>query len=48
MPLPVPCVTGLIGGTVEVQWVVLGTPISRCTSYPGISASNRLLVTVGT
>lgn len=46
VPLPVPCETSLVGGTLVAQWWVLGGPTAPCLPG-GITFSNRLSATVG-
>jgi hypothetical protein len=47
LPLAIPCDLGLLGGTVHVQWAAFPTAASPCPSFPAVSFSNRLALTVG-
>jgi hypothetical protein len=47
LPVPVPCDPNLVGGTLEVQWWVVGTPSTPCGFLAGLGFSNRLHATIG-
>ena len=44
---PIPCNPTLAGITLEFQWVSFLTSQNPCPGAPGLSASNRLQVTIG-
>ncbi len=46
-PYPVPCEPAFVGLGLETQWVSFNTAFSPCPSAPGLSASQRLRVTMG-
>ena len=41
-PLAVPCQAGLLGFTMQAQWLVLGAPNSPCPLLPNAAATGRL------
>ena len=46
-PYPVPCDPSFVGLCLETQWVSFNTAFNPCPSAPGLSASQRLRVTMG-
>jgi hypothetical protein len=46
-PLPVPCLTPLLGNSIEAQWYVINLGGNPCPVVPGINLSNRLKITIG-
>jgi hypothetical protein len=46
-PVPIPCESALIGGQLQAQWLVVNLAANPCPIVPGISASNRLGITIG-
>lgn len=45
-PFPVSCAAAFVGLTVEFQWVSLFTPANVCPLAAGLSASNRVQITL--
>jgi hypothetical protein len=45
--VPIPCSPSLIGGVLEVQWLVVGVPTSPCPLAPGLGLSDRLHLQIG-
>ena len=46
-PYPVPCEPSFVGLSLETQWVSFNTAFSPCPTAPGLSASQRLRMTLG-
>lgn len=44
---PIPCDPGYVGFVLEFQWVSLLTSTSSCPAVAGLSASERLQLTLG-
>ena len=47
IPSPLPCgLLPLVGVTIETQWWTIGSTASPCSSFPTVSFSNRVQVTI--
>jgi len=44
---PIPCILGLVGSQIDVQWSTLTPGLAPCPQTAGFSASNRLRLTFG-
>jgi hypothetical protein len=43
----IPCLTSLVGAQFETQWTTVDFSQAPCPFFPGLTNSNRILMTIG-